>query len=388
MNPKFVKFPRNVYLIAFSAFFADLGYQIVVGGLSPFLVIVLGAPVWFYGLIEALNYGIGSIFSYFGGRLADRFGAKKVSIFGNSLIPLLSFTGFPASYIASGLLFSGGWWARNSRAASRRTMLVESTEEGNSRRAFGLLHGLDTAGGLIAAILLIFLFYLGYELRIIFLLSILPLIISTILLVITKPTERKKREIKDSNIKPFRSAYLGILAATALFGFSSYSIGFTILTGVQEFSSITRGLFVFPVFLASTSATGFLFSRIKAANEIRYLGITGYIVSALGSFTIFLVVAFHLPPLIYFLGPSLLGLGVGAIETFEPTIVARVVSSEKTGTGLGTLSSFRSIGLFTGNLVMGVLYLFSSSYSYAYSTVVALIGGITVLYFGRKYAKV
>lgn len=78
---------------------------------------------------------------------------------------------------------------------------------------------------------------------------------------------------------------------------------------------------------------------------------------------------------------------LGAIETYEPAIVSRVVAGEKAGAGLGTLSSFRSIGLFTGNLVMGVLYTFSSAYSYAYTTILAVLGGIVVLYFGREYAK-
>ncbi len=71
------KFHPNVYLIAFSAFFADLGYQIVAGGLSTFLVIVLSSPVWFYGLIEALNYGVGSAFSYVGGGFPTFTGGRR-----------------------------------------------------------------------------------------------------------------------------------------------------------------------------------------------------------------------------------------------------------------------------------------------------------------------
>ena len=47
----------SVYLLSFSAFFADMGYQIVVGGLSVFLVLVLHAPIWVFALIEAFSYG-------------------------------------------------------------------------------------------------------------------------------------------------------------------------------------------------------------------------------------------------------------------------------------------------------------------------------------------
>lgn len=50
-----MQFHRNVYLLPFSAFFADLGYQIVIGALSVFLVLVLGAPVWFLELLKHLD---------------------------------------------------------------------------------------------------------------------------------------------------------------------------------------------------------------------------------------------------------------------------------------------------------------------------------------------
>lgn len=48
-------------------------------------------------------------------------------------------------------------------------MLVEPNDLENSSNAFGLLHGIDTAGGLIASLILILLVYFGYEFMIIFL---------------------------------------------------------------------------------------------------------------------------------------------------------------------------------------------------------------------------
>lgn len=94
---------RDVLMISFSAFFADLGYQAVIAGGYPlYLTVALGAPpVFVYGIAEALNYGVGSLFSYIGGRISDRFGRKRVAIVGgNSLIPILSFTGLSGQYPA------------------------------------------------------------------------------------------------------------------------------------------------------------------------------------------------------------------------------------------------------------------------------------------------
>ncbi|MCL4447322.1 MAG: hypothetical protein M0Z77_02315 [Thermoplasmatales archaeon] len=75
-------------------------------------------------------------------------------------------------------------------------------------------------------------------------------------------------KIEDKSSKSYKSTYAGILKATSLFGFSSSNRGFPILTSVKEFSSITRGLFVFPVYLVTTSAMGFLYSRVKIRSEI------------------------------------------------------------------------------------------------------------------------
>ncbi len=302
------------------------------------------------------------------------------------MIPLLSFTGFGGGYVSSGFLFSGGWWARNFRTSARRMMLVESTTVENRSRAFGILHGLDAAGGIIAAVILITLFSLGFQFRLIFLLSILPLFVSTLLLAITRKTVREK--ICESNVesKPLRRTYLGILVATALFGFSYYSIGFPILTAVQRSSSISLGLMVFPIFLTASSVGGFLFGKFAVKKEILWLGMAGYILAGLGTFGIFVVLAFNSPLPLYYVAIIILGLGTSAIETFEPSIVSKIIKGRKAGTGMGILSSFRSIGMFTGNIVMGILYSFSAEYSYIYATLVAVVGGIIVLYFGSGFA--
>lgn len=381
------RFPVNVYLISLSAFFADLGYQIVIGGLSIFLVIILGAPVWVYGLVEALNFGVGSIFSYVGGRLSDRYGSKRISILGNSLIPILSFTGFFSYYVYAAITFMGGWWSRNFRSASRRMMLVESTSLEERTRAFGFLHSLDVGGGMIAAVLLVVLYSAGLPFKYIFLISLGPLLCSTAALSATRRTERERTERKDEPSTVARRAYWGVFIATALFGFSYYSIGFPILSEAQSSSSIVMGLLVFPIFLGVSSLGGLLYSRIKVKREVIFLGILGYIISALGTLGILMTLIFHLSFPFYYISIVILGFGTSGVETFEPSIVSKIIKGKRAGRGLGSLSFFRSIGMFTGNIVVGSLYVISDNYSYLYATIVALLGGIIVIAMGSEYSR-
>ncbi|MEM3227687.1 MAG: hypothetical protein QXK65_01935, partial [Candidatus Micrarchaeaceae archaeon] len=65
---------RDALLISLSAFFADAGYQALIAGFPIFLVLYLKAPAYMLGIAMALAYGIGSLFAYFGGKAADRYG--------------------------------------------------------------------------------------------------------------------------------------------------------------------------------------------------------------------------------------------------------------------------------------------------------------------------
>lgn len=381
-----LRFHVNVYLLAFSAFFADMGYQIVVGGLSVFIVLVLHAPVWVFAVIEAVSYGVGALFAYIGGFLADRYGAKKISVIGNALIPALSFTGLFRNYALAGSVYVTGWWSRNFRSPPRRVLLVESTNAENRSRAFGLLHGLDVGGGVIASVLLISLYLLGFPFSTIFLISIAPLIVSTLLIVATRPTVREK-DAAPKDGKEETMAMTGILIATALFGFSYYSIGFPILTAATT-DSIAYGLLVYPIFMSVSAAGGFMYSRLRTSKEIRQLGLFGYALAGVGALGILLVLVTRADIAFYYVSVAILGLGTSSVETYEPSIISRIAKGSVAGRGMGLLSVFRSIGMFSGNLVFGLLYFFiSSEYSYGYAAAVAFAGAAIVLVAGRSYER-
>ncbi|EQD47019.1 major facilitator superfamily permease, partial [mine drainage metagenome] len=75
-------------------------------------------------------------------------------------------------------------------------------------------------------------------------------------------------------------------------------------------------------------------------------------------------------------------------ETYEPSIVSRIARGSVAGRGMGLLSVFRSIGMFSGNLVFGLLYFFTSDvYSYTYAAVVAFAAAAIVLVAGRSFER-
>ena len=391
-----IKRKKEVLLIALSAFFADLGYQAVVAGYPIFLVFGLGLPIYIYGIVEALSYGGGAIFSYIGGRAADKYGHKRMAILGNALIPLLGFTGLAKSAIQAVSLFVGGWWSRNFRSPARRAMVADNTSIEERKEAFGILHALDLGGGMIAVAysVLLFVFIFGSNAReglgSIFLIAIIPIFISTLLLFFVKKngvdakinTAAKKAPSKKGLIvntysSGNKGSFYSILAAATLFGFSSYSFGFPIYT-IAEASGVSYlGIISYLVFLGASSFSGYFLGRSRMS-DINGLAFAGYLLASLASFGFAYFVGEGIAAL--YLMAAILGVAVGAIETFEPTIISKIVTKSSEGRGMGDLSMGRSIGLFSGNIIMGfLLFYFGNFYAYTYAALASFIAFLIIL---------
>jgi len=376
--------PLNVWYISFSAFFADLGYQAVIVGFPLFIVLILKAPVYYYGIAEALNYGVGSIFAYYGGRLSSKYGSKKIAILGNSLIPILSFTGFSSTVYEAVAIFAGGWWSRNFRSPARRALMSETVSEENRSRAYGLLHGLDVGGGILATLIFIFLISRNYSFRMVFLITVIPIVISTLMLVKVKPVAYQNGEQVASGKKSNRF-FKWVIVSSALFGFGYYSMGFLVLTVSIVTSAIILGALTYTIFLAVSASVGFLMSRVRLRREALPLGLLGYILAGLGAaiYAISLIEGF--PVVSFYVATVIIGLGTGFTEVLEPTIISKVAGN--TGKGMGWLTASRSAGLFAANMIMGFLYFIYPAYSYIYAFLVATVAGLIVIFAGYGYDK-
>ncbi|MEM0202056.1 MAG: MFS transporter [Candidatus Micrarchaeaceae archaeon] len=381
---------RDVLLISLSAFFADAGYQALIAGFPIFLVIYLKAPAYYLGIAMALAYGVGSLFAYFGGKLADKHGKKKIAILGNMLIPILSFTGFASIAAEATAIFSAGWWARNFRTPARRAMIGDISSKLDKSRVYGFLNALDVGGGIVAITYLSIGIYLGIALKLIFLVTAIPILISSLCLFLVSykglPGRNAIREIKESGkqvtkaVKAKMGAYKGVLLATGIYGLSFYSLSFPVLTIAQESKNI-YGVLSYLVFLLVSAVFGYI-AGVVFKKAVSNLSIFGYMFAGMGSLIIGLSYAFGLGIIASYFGIFLLGIAVGTIETLEPTIVSLIKSRSKSGSGMGALTASRSVGLFIANLALGFLYVIGPLYAYGFAAITAFAAGIVMLAFG------
>lgn len=366
----------EVLKIAFSAFFADLGYQAAVASFPILFVVYLGAPMYLYGVAEALNYGGGTAMAYLGGLLGDRFGRKRVAVIGNSLIVLVSLMGLARSYLEALVFFMLGWWARNLRTPPRRAMLAEVTSPGERAEAYGILHSLDIAGALLSIAYLAVLLFIHFPMEYILLLTSVWLVVSTLILSRVRAGYGRGNAVGRSVSVVDRRLFWTIVISTMFFGFSQYSFGFPILTITQVTGRDYLGVLGYGVFLGSSSLFGYLLGR-SGIREVSGLAFLGYLLGALASLGFAFLSGMGLAPL-YALS-FLMGVSVASTETFEPAIISKIVGEGSYGTGMGYLSAGRSVGMFVGNAVMGLLYGINYAYAYVFAAVSSSVSFLLVL---------
>jgi len=374
----------EVLKISFSAFFADLGHQAAVVMFPLIFKITLGAPYWLYGVAEAINYGVGSLMAFLGGVLGDRYGRWRVAVIGNALIVFVSFLGFSRYWWQAMLTFTVGWFFRNLRTPPRRAMMVEVTDPSERSEAFGVLHALDIGGATLAIAYTAVLLYFRFPVKYLLLITVIPLVVSTLVLASVK-AGRAVRPGKAGRLRAGLGRGLMAVIASIFFGFTQYSFGFPVLTTAEFTHKDYLAVLSYGVFLAASSAFGYIFGR-SGLRDVKGLAYYGYLLGAFAA----LGFAFLSPLGIVGIYPAsfLLGIAVGATETFEPTIVSRLAPEEAMGTSMGLLTLGRSLGMFIANTVMGLLYQLGYSYAYYYAAASSFVAFLIIeLYLARRLSS-
>lgn len=372
---------RDAFLLSLSAFFADLGYQAVTAVFPLFLVQDLRQSPLVYGLVTGASFGIGSLYAFLGGKAGDRFSKKTVCIFGNLFIPLMSLSGLFSSVWPAGALFILGWWARYFRTPARRALLVEVSPPEHRSKVFGFLHAMNIGGGGLAVLGALALLFLKVPTGTIIVLTAFPLLVSTAVLFFVRQetiyaTSEPAAGSGAGKLKGEASrnhgVFVALLGAATLYGFSFYNLGFPILTTAESAHSDTRGVLTYAVYLGISAIAGYLLGSARL-RPLKALWQFGYLPSAIASLGIGLAYLFHLPVPAYYGAVLVLGAGMGAVETFEPTLAAALVGTSDLSTGMGWLSVSRAIGQFFSNVIMGFLFTLGQFDSYLYAFIASLL---------------
>ncbi|OGT21042.1 MAG: hypothetical protein A2V90_07420 [Gammaproteobacteria bacterium RBG_16_57_12] len=176
--------PRTVIIFGLVSLLNDAASEMIAPLLPLFLTATLGAGPMVVGLIEGVAEATASLLKLVSGWLADRGWNPKRMVLGGYLLsnitrPLI------------GLAFSWSWVlvlrfsdriGKGLRTSPRDALIAAAVDETVRGRAFGFHRAMDHAGAVIGPVIAFFLLQTGMDLRTVFLISIIPGVITIILL--------------------------------------------------------------------------------------------------------------------------------------------------------------------------------------------------------------
>ncbi len=224
---------RTVFVLGIISLLTDISSEMIYPLVPLFLTSELGAPVAIVGLIEGLAESATSVLRAGSGWLSDRLRARK----------LLVLMGYSLSTAGKALLAVAYVWpvvllartadraGKGIRTAPRDALIADATPLSSRGRAFGFHRAADTLGAVGGpSIALALLAISGDRYRLVFLLALLPAILSVG--VISFVRERSPERAADALPVPLRelgTPFYAFIAVSALFAFGNSSDVFLVL---------------------------------------------------------------------------------------------------------------------------------------------------------------
>lgn len=350
---------RNVTILGIVSFFTDFSTEMISGMLPLFIVTELGASKAVLGAIEGsaelVSYGSRLV----SGWLSDKLRRRKIFILAGYGLSTISKPFFSVSFNWIDVLIVRiiDRIGKGVRTAPRDALISDSVTEITSGKAFGIHRTLDQTGA-IAGPIAGYALLQFFDVRDIFILSLIPGVIAIIILiffvkeVIGKGTTKGMQKNFLYLLKQNRRFTI-LLLITGIFCLGAYNFSFILLKssdlGVIE-SSI-------PLVYATINIThtavgipsGIIADRIGKEKVL----ILGYGILLVSSFLMLILSGNFLYAFVIAL---IYGIYVGITETVQRAILPKYVDSELRGTAYGLYSLVIGVGFFIGNIVFGYLW--------------------------------
>jgi len=360
---------KNVFYMGLVSFFTDFSTEMIMSVLPLYIVKDLDLSRTILGAIEGSGEFINYIFRIPSGYISDKIGKRKILViigYGISTISKPFFilvTNF-ANTITVRIVDRIG---KGIRTAPRDALIVDSVNESNTGKAFGIHRTLDQIGAIIGplfAFLILELF--GGNIQYIFLLSIIPGVISLFILIyfVKDKIITDKKGIVEitffSNLKNLfieNKIFVYLVIILGIFSLGAFNYSFVLLQpsdlGVeQNFVPIIYSI-INITHTAIGIPAGILSDRIGKEKVL----IIGFLLFVMAALLMYFSEHNNNNNIIYIISiPLIYGLYVGISETVQRALISKYVSEHNRGTAFGFYGLIIGICLLIGNITFGFLW--------------------------------
>jgi MFS family permease len=380
------------------SFFTDFSTEMVMSVLPLYIVKDLDLSRTILGAIEGSSEFVNYIFRIPSGYISDKIRKRKILViigYGISTISKPFFI-FVTTFIDTIIVRVADRIGKGIRTAPRDALIADSVDESSSGKAFGIHRTLDQIGAIIGplfAFLILELF--GGNFQYIFLLSIIPGIISLFILIyyvkdklfvdnnnkvmINKITFFSNLRIlfKENKIFVYSVIIIGVFSLGA-FNYSFVLLRSADLGVEQNFVPIIYAI-INITHTAIGIPAGILSDRI-GKEKVLIIGFLLFVISVL-----FMYFS-EKNNIIYILSiPLVYGLYVGISETVQRALISKYVSEYNRGTAFGFYGLIIGICLLIGNVTFGFLWdNYDISIALLYSLSLSTLAIISLFSFIKK----
>lgn len=353
---------RNIVLLGLISCFADISSEMVYPLIPLYLTAAFGATPVLVGLIEGIAESIASLLKVFSGYISDRFQHKKA----------IAFSGYATGLLYKvALIFATSWngilsarvidrFGKGIRTAPRDVMVSESADQNNMGKSFGIHKMLDMAGSAMGILLsFILLKKIGSNpksYKMIFAISILPIVIALLLFFFVHEKKEKRqpmqREYFWKNISQLDHNLKLYLVIAFLFTLGNSSNSFLLLRAYDiGFDSSTTILLYF-VYNLTASLLAIPCGKLSDKIGRKHLLVGGYLTFSLVYFGFAFCTSKPLMILIFVVYGIYTAMTAGAERAF----IAEIAPTKLKGTMLGLHSTLVGIALLPASVIAGFLW--------------------------------